>query len=284
MRTVCLVILASLAIPGGTHFCRGEESEPDIPEFPIGPSQLVVDAPPPKPKSPWCGGLEAGGNGTNGNSETLKLRVGTLLKYESDSSFFKLDLLYAYANANSRETENRGSAESRREWLFANSPWSVFVSGSLWYDAFTAYDLRIAAHAGVGYQFVKTESLLLKGRLGAGAAREIRGPENRWTPEGLLGLDWEWKLSQRQRFTSASEVFPDLQELGQYRAQVKVAYEILVDPRWNLTLKLGVLDRYDSTPEGKKRNDLEYFAVLLWRFGGKLDRERLTGLKYSWDK
>jgi hypothetical protein len=33
-----------------------------------------------------------------------------------------------------------------------------------------------------------------------------------------------------------------------------------------VTLRLGITDRYDSTPQGKRPNDLEYFGVLLWKF------------------
>ncbi|HUT14122.1 MAG TPA: hypothetical protein VMY42_26775 [Thermoguttaceae bacterium] len=41
---------------------------------------------------------------------------------------------------------------------------------------------------------------------------------------------------------------------------------MLIDQQMNLSLKLGVLDRYDSTPNGVKPNDLDYTAVLLWKF------------------
>jgi len=34
----------------------------------------------------------------------------------------------------------------------------------------------------------------------------------------------------------------------------------------NLSLKLSVLDRYDSTPHEAKPNDMDYAATLLWSF------------------
>jgi hypothetical protein len=31
-------------------------------------------------------------------------------------------------------------------------------------------------------------------------------------------------------------------------------------------LKLSVIDRYDSTPQGARPNDLDYSTLLLWTF------------------
>ena len=31
-------------------------------------------------------------------------------------------------------------------------------------------------------------------------------------------------------------------------------------------LKIGVVDRYDSTDEGKKPNDIDYKTVIVWSF------------------
>ena len=33
----------------------------------------------------------------------------------------------------------------------------------------------------------------------------------------------------------------------------------------NLSFKLSVIDRYDSTPDGRKPNDLDYALLLLWK-------------------
>jgi putative salt-induced outer membrane protein YdiY len=221
--------------------------------------------PPPAPKL-WCGGVEFGVNGADGNSEIFKTRLGFETKRETPDNIFKLDFAYNFATANSVETENRALLNSRYEWLFADSPWSLFTSGTMEYDAFKEFDVRLAAHAGVGRQLLKTERLQLKGRVGAGASREIGGVNNHVTPEALFGADFEYKVSGRQKFTATLDVFPDLRDFGEYRAQARLAYELLVDPEWNLTLKIGAFDRYDSTPDGKRRNDIDYFAVLLWKF------------------
>ena len=40
---------------------------------------------------------------------------------------------------------------------------------------------------------------------------------------------------------------------------------MLLDEATNMSLKLGIIDRYDSTPNGLKPNDLNYSLMLLWK-------------------
>ncbi len=40
----------------------------------------------------------------------------------------------------------------------------------------------------------------------------------------------------------------------------------MISRAMNLSMKLSVLDRYDSTPDGAEANDLDYSAVLLWSY------------------
>lgn len=236
------------------------------PTSPAAPVMIIGSPPPPPPPPEWCGSVELGVSGAEGNSQLFKVRAASLLKQETKENIFKTDLLYAFANANDERTENRLFITSRYEWLLGESPWSIFVRGELEYDEFKNYDLRLGLHAGFGYTFYKDDATLFKGRIGAGASREIGGTENRLMPEGLIGGDFERKFTERQKFVANVDIFPDLGEIGEFRAELRACYEILIDPEWNLTFKIGAVDRYDSTPEGKKRNDVEYFGLLVWKF------------------
>ncbi len=226
---------------------------------------LIFDHPLPPPRL-WTGGVEFGFNGSEGNSDNFRTRWGGNVKRETQDWIFKTDGIYSIANANSIRSENRGLLNSRFELLKPKSPWSLFFSNTLEADEFKAYDLRVAPHAGLGYTWLKNDTSLLKNRLGAGGSWELGGPNNDFMPEALVGLEIEHKLTGRSRIVSAFDYFPDFRAFHEYRTEAKVHYEVLIDPEWNLTLKLGILDRYDSTPEGKKPNDLDYFGVLLWKF------------------
>ena len=50
------------------------------------------------------------------------------------------------------------------------------------------------------------------------------------------------------------------------RVRARAGYEITLDPDHGMVLRLGVQDRYDSSPGPAKRNDVNYFVTLLFKF------------------
>jgi hypothetical protein len=222
--------------------------------------------PPPPPPKIWTGGLEFGVNGTDGNTEVLKIRLGADLRRETASNLFTADFVYGMARQVGLETENKALFNARDEILFADSPWSIFASTNVEYDRFRAFDFRVGVYAGVGYQWLKSEATDFRTRAGAGAVREIGGPRDRWVPEALLGYDLVHSFTERQRFVTTLDFYPNLEDAGEFRVRTRAAYEILVDPSIGLNLRLGIQDRYDSNPGPAKRNDIDYFVTLLLRY------------------
>ena len=49
-------------------------------------------------------------------------------------------------------------------------------------------------------------------------------------------------------------------------ARFSVGQKVLLDEEKNLSLRLGVLEIYNSVPNGARPNDLDYALVLLWKF------------------
>lgn len=237
----------------------------DVPEEPLS-EELEVKEEKSRPKY-WSGESELGLTGTEGNSQNFKIRLGGKVKRETDRTIFTLDAIYRLANLQSVRSENRLFATDKMEFLFHKRPMSFFLSGTTEYDQFKAFDVRLARHTGFEYFFLKNDTTTLKARLGFGASKEIGGPQNKWVPEALVGSDFEWTISKRQKLTATVDVFPDVSDPTDYRAQAKIAWELLIDPEMGLTLRLGILDLFDSTPESnRKRNDIDYFATLLWKF------------------
>jgi putative salt-induced outer membrane protein YdiY len=217
--------------------------------------------------SGWTGSIQFGLNGSEGNTDRLNLRFGFDAARLGTRMETRIVTSYSYATSDGDTTENKARLDVRNDWLIKDSRWRYFVLGLLEYDRFQDWDFRASIFPGVGYEFIKTERTLLLGRAGAGVTREFGGERNEFIPEALLGADLEHKLTERQRLTATVNFFPELDNFGDYRLNARAAWEILVDPEINLSLKLGVENRYDSDPApGIRRNDFDYFALLAWSF------------------
>ncbi|HMP15459.1 MAG TPA: DUF481 domain-containing protein [Gemmatales bacterium] len=240
--------------------------EPAPPPAPAPGDVPSTFLPPIAVVNPWTGAMEFGINGANGNSDNFNLRYGIGLRRRTEDQIFTFDTQYNLASLNDIRTQNRLFSIARDEWYFRNSPWGLFVDATFEYDEFRAFDIRVASHAGTTYKFLDNQQTLLKGRAGAGASREFGGPNNDWIPELLFGLDFEHRFSDTTKLFSTVDYLPNLNDFSDYRIQFQAGFVTMLSKEYNIALKLGVQDLYDSTPEGRLANDLFYFVALMWKF------------------
>ena len=246
-----------------------QDESPFAPPKPLGgpivmPDGRIVSALD-QVKSPWSGALELGLNGSEGNTQILKIRVGADLKYDTPDDVFMLNGWYGLARQNGIQNENKALLTARNE-MPIDDRWGWYVQGQLEYDEFRAVDWRIALHTGLTYTIIKNADTLLKVRAGAGAAREFGGPSDNWLPEAQFGFDFEQKLTERTKFILAADYYPDISDWARFRIRARSAIEIMLDPELNLCARFGVQERYDSRPGPSKRNDLDYFVTLVLKF------------------
>ncbi len=214
----------------------------------------------------WEGNIELGMSGSHGNSETLNYLLGLDAKRETDTHVLDFDLKYDRKSANSIETAHRLFGEIRWELLFEDTCWTWFFHETTEYDEFTAYDLRLSYDTGLGRCLIKNDDTSLLARAGAGFSHEIGSPNDKLVPEAVFGMEYDHKLNERQKISTSSEYSPDVTDFLDYRLKSKASWEVLLDEETNLSLKVSILDRYDSTPNGKKAKDLDYTLTLLWTF------------------
>jgi len=214
----------------------------------------------------WEGNVELGINGSRGNSSTFNFRFGTHLDRKTPTEELNLDVKYRKTTDDHRETANRLFGEGRNEWLVPDSPWTYFIHGTTEFDEFRMFDVRVTSDAGVGYQLIDSPTTQLTVRGGAGFSREIGGPDDSYVPEAVFGSKFEHRLTKRQKLTASADYFPDMTAFNDFRVNSEFSWLYSFDDEDSLSLKLSVLDRYDSTPNGSIANDLDYAALLLWSF------------------
>ena len=165
----------------------------------------------------WDNSFEVGIDGSEGNSTTLTLRTGANLRRKKDWSDLKIALNYVKASADYVETKHNAQLEVHHDWLLGESRWSPYAKSIFVYDEFRPYSCELTLNAGIGYRFIKTEDTTFTGRFGSGASRKFRGPDNTWEPEAMFGVDFEHKISDRQKFRVTVEYYPEWGNFGLYR-------------------------------------------------------------------
>lgn len=214
----------------------------------------------------WNNHAEFGLDGSSGNSNTLAIQTGLEMKRKTDAYTLGIDLDYRQASNREGTTEDNGQFNFDFDRLLGESRWSMFHKFGMEWDRFKAFDLRLNANSGFGYHWIRTERSSLVTRLGAGVSKEFGSPDDPWVPEAVFGIEAEHQLTERQKLLGKIEYFPAWENFSDFRLVTDVGWEILLDDSENLSLKLALTDRYDSTPQGAKPNDLYYSLLLLYKF------------------
>lgn len=216
----------------------------------------------------WSGAVELGLSGSDGNTENFNMRAAFDLARKVGLGESALNLTYRYSAEGGDATANRFVASARHDQRFsATSKWRYFITGVYEFDEFQDWRHRLTLGNGLGYAFVEDDTTKLIGRVGIGASKRWGGADESWIPEGILGLDFEHKLSERTSVYATVNYLPDLSDFPQYRLNSTAGLKVVVDPELGLNLHAGFEDRYDSNPgPGSRRNDIDYFLMLGWKF------------------
>jgi putative salt-induced outer membrane protein YdiY len=243
-----------------------------IPSYPPGDLVIrlpaVAPAPVEVPKVKlWSGSVQFGMDGVEGNSQSMNLRVGFDAHLKTELHLLYLNADYTRLTSNYTNTTNRAYSQGRYERIIPDTDWTIFEAATGEYDHFQPYVFRVTDYAGVGYWLFRNPHASLKARFGGGFEHDFQGPrENYYSPELLIGFDYERKISDRQRLTAMLEYMPNVTDIQVYRLNTQAGWELILDQETNLALRFAVRNRYTSDMRFAKPNDLDYAALLMWKF------------------
>ncbi len=247
---------------------------------PVQPEEVAVPTPaaePAKPVTPglfgttflqgWNRRIELAVNGSEGNTETFDLRAGFGADYEDEHDRWRLSALYARSENDNETSRNEFTANVTKDWLFPDRPYFIFGTVTYEYDQLQSWEHRVSAFGGIGYTFVQQEKWDLRGRAGIGGNYRFEGEERGFTPEAMLGLETEYRFTDKHKIIGYTNFFPALESPFQFRNVTGAAWQMEIDRDLGLSLKLGVENEYESeVAPGEKHNDFKYYAGLLWAF------------------
>ena len=211
----------------------------------------------------WTMTLEAGGSGTEGNTDTLKARGRLDVTRKTSKDLLNFFLAGDYDEQDDRRTTNEYSGGIRYENSITDR-WFWYVRTRLEFDEFEDLDLRSTAAAGGGYYWLKKPDHELKTSLGLGYRHESY-KDSRTTDSAVLdlGLGYRLDIAEWVQFTHATVYSPDFQEFDDYRLDVDTALVFpMQDDRWKL--KVGMRNEYNSRPQpGFDRLDNTYYTSVV---------------------
>lgn len=241
-----------------------------------GQDEQAEEAPADEPDfwSGWQRSIEAGLTGSSGNNDTINLRAIVQTQRETDRLRTMLRGRYLYGKDGGTISQDEARLRGENDWKFPGERYFVFSQVQYDYDRFQDWDTRFQGFAGGGYEFLKERSLLengqdrasLRGRLGFGVNREFGGDDTKWHPEALIGLDFTWAIDDRNTFSAGTEIFPSLDDLGEFRALNYAHYEVKLSNARDIRLRLGAEHEYDSEPGTAEENNINYYVTILMTF------------------
>ncbi len=215
---------------------------------------------------PWEGSVELGLSGTEGNSQTFNVRAGVNARHKTEFLAQTLQIVSIQKSADGVTTSNTAFMDGRLEWPMPQSKWNYYLHSLVEHDQFKAFDYRVSADTGLGYEFIQRDVTTLLGRAGLSASNEIGGPETAVIPELAFGGEFKHKFNPTHSINAKLDYFPNVTDFNDFRLNSQAGWEIALSSVWGLSLKFSVIDRYDSTPQGRRPNDLDYSTLLLWQF------------------
>ena len=240
------------------------------PAKPVAVLPAPVPPPPPAPAKPdgsWKFALSLGLSGSkNDESSNWDFRTAGEAKREDEDDRTTLTAEYFYKRSDGVETDNNILVKALEEFLYKDSRWELFVQGTYQNDNYQAWEQRAGAYAGPGYRLIEGDPLSLKIRGGAGASYEF--PTETWTPEAFIADDLVWKIDDRSSIKQGLELYPDLEQTGEYRLIARIDYEIALNAKNDLFMNAGVRDEFDSyvEPTGDSTNDIKVYVGIKAKF------------------
>ncbi len=246
-------------------------AHPQLGRLRLSLDQLAIDAA--KPPNPgllgtgflrgWKRSVDVGLNGEQGTTETTNLTAGLHLDYEDQFKRWRLRGRYFLDRDDDGTSDNNSRLDLVRDWLVPSNRWFFRGEVSHQFDEFESWEHRITAAAGPGYHLVKRENYSIDTVLSAAFTREF-GDRGDNKGEGLLGLDYSWKVNDTLSLHFSNRLFVETTPSpGEYRNLSIGEWKLLLAEQPGLNLRIGLENEYETSVEGDdKRNNLKYYMTL----------------------
>ena len=215
--------------------------------------------------SPWRQRITLGFGYQQSQFNSMDISTAYHAEKREGNNMVALDLTYRFSESEDVRTTNWLSSSIANTWHGDQGDWDVFTTLKFDWSEFQSWDQRLIADGGFEFQLWSNDNLdgasSLKGRIGLGARQEFDSINEDLIPEGLLGLKYQWEISDSQSLTADSTWFPDLNDSGNYRVVTNAKWNMQLESIENLQLSIGLLHEYDSIVASDVKNDFLHITA-----------------------
>jgi putative salt-induced outer membrane protein len=213
----------------------------------------------------WSGSLGLAYLGTSGNSETSTFGLSFDAERRAVPWGFTIT-----GRFNRNEDDGVLTAEryalNGRAIRSLSERWEVFGGLSASKDVFAGYDLLLIFEAGATYKALLGPRHLLSFDAGVTWTDEDRIVPN---PDvsfigAIVGLDYEWKISDNASLTQVLDFFPNFDDADDWRLYSETALTAAINS-W-LALKFGYEIRHRNQPIEAEKTDTTSSASVVFNF------------------
>lgn len=215
----------------------------------------------------WKSSVEFGLSGSEGNTRRQAIRLVLSTHRKTERTETTLKSLFRMTSQENSKDLSQLTLDARNDWLHPGpSDLRYFAEGKVEFDDAQPWDYRLSGFGGFGYTFIKDEKTTLVGRSGFGGSQRIGVQDEAFRAEAFLAADITHQISKLQKVKAGFQYLPDTATWSDYRLNADASWEMKIDPKSDLYLRVGVANRFDSDPGSARRNDLDYFVNLGWTF------------------
>jgi len=205
----------------------------------------------------------------SGNSQLSNVSVAGAATHEDPTTRFTFNGLLREGRLNNQSSNLLTSlARWERKPTSVLSLSNLPLFGEVRYekDALARLDHRLGLNGGVNLALMQSKNRELAVAAGAGLSYESFGTGlDRASGSGLFRIVNKQPVFGQARLEQQFELFPDLNQVGHYRATGESS--LLVPFTKSLSLRTGILDRFESWPQGQaKPNDFSAQSGLVVNF------------------
>jgi putative salt-induced outer membrane protein len=223
------------------------------------------EAPAEAPPDPWKGALGLSYVDTSGNSETSAFGLDFKVERLPEPWGLEITGLFNRASDAGETTAERYYLGGRAKRALSDR-FDLFGGLSFEQDEFAGLDMRLLGEAGVVYKALLGPKHLLSFDAGLTYTDEDRldpSPDEAWFG-GVLGLAYEWKITDTTSFTERLLLYPNFEESSDYRLSSDTGIQTAISSL--LALKFSYEYRYRNEPlllaDGSVADSTDTTAIL----------------------